>query len=322
MLKKEILLRKGMEKANDGLLKATIAFEKYNTPACWKGKPTVVTANLRKCLDEKDQRSALEANIEIRVKGFGWKEWHITKTVKNVKRPIKELSAHLRNIIKYENANEDKIPDKPHAEPPQRTATPVLGTLTDERRQLDVKHLEKIGGMRKAVGMLRKERKERNGKDSMYDLYQDWINPKLETLIGERIDICWPLTEVVEGGKKVKKGEWCQGKVIEIVNKADHEVKVEWDAIPDVAGFEQQQESNCFLRPDFWKKLKHWGWRKDIDVELFDNYYKETDEVEQEEGEEGNADLESDDGNWTTDSEDKVADIDDNNEETTAKNGD
>ena len=88
--------------------------------------------------------------------------------------------------------------------------------------------------------MLRKERKERKGKDSMYDLYQEWFNPKLETLVGEHIDICWPLTEVVEGGKKVKKGEWYQGKVVEIMNKADHEVKVEWDAMPDVEGVEQQ----------------------------------------------------------------------------------
>ena len=71
----------------------------------------------------------------------------------------------------------------------------VLGTMNDERRQLDAKHLEKMNGLRKAVNMLEFEIKSRADTNSMYDDFQSFEDQKLDEWVeGEmRIDINWPV---------------------------------------------------------------------------------------------------------------------------------
>ena len=76
----------------------------------------------------------------------------------------------LRNIIKEEK-NRD-IPAEAHWEGNISLKNPVLVTMTDERQQLDAKHLEKMNGFRKAVKMLIFEREKRVDPNSMYDAFQ------------------------------------------------------------------------------------------------------------------------------------------------------
>ena len=123
----------------------------------------------------------------------------------------------------------------------------------------------------------------------MYHLQQEFWCSKLDELLGRRIDIHWPMREEVLDGKKTLVGEWCQGKVLSVLNKKDWEVNVMWDAMPDVKGFEESAEA----------------WRMDADVELFENYYQDTDVLLQEEIEEEDrvdAYYESGDGGWTENS--------------------
>mmetsp|Transcript_32268 Transcript_32268/g.67833 ORF Transcript_32268/g.67833 Transcript_32268/m.67833 type:complete len:89 (+) Transcript_32268:1194-1460(+) len=63
-------------------------------------------------------------------------------------------------------------------------------------------------------------------------------------------------------------------------------VKVMWDAMLDVEGFDEYPEGECELDPNKWRKRSSWGWRKDIDVELIENYYDEDDMVVEEDDEE------------------------------------
>ena len=76
--------------------------EMYNSQACWKVDSKIVTANLRKLDSKGKKREAPKENIRICVKGFVWKEYHITWTHKRKLRPISELTAMLRKIIKEE----------------------------------------------------------------------------------------------------------------------------------------------------------------------------------------------------------------------------
>ena len=76
--------------------------------------------------------------------------------------------------------------------------------------------------------------------------------------------------------------------------------------MPDVKGFEESAEAACFLNPEKWRRLTGWGWRMNADVELFENYYQDTDVLLQEEIEEEDrvdAYYESGDGGWTENSD-------------------
>ena len=110
-----------------------------NSEACWKGDSKIVTENLRKLYLEAKKREALMENISISLKGFCWKDYHITWTHKCKLRPISELAAILRKIIKEEK-NRD-IPLEAHWDGHRPLKNPVLGTMTGERLQLYAQHL-------------------------------------------------------------------------------------------------------------------------------------------------------------------------------------
>ena len=85
------------------------------------------------------------------------------------------------------------------------------------------------------------------------------------------------------GDSKNKKSEqeyenwWCQGKEIEKVSNVPPTVKVLWDAM--LVDLEEDiSTSNQVLQPKKWKKKSEFGWRMDIDVELFENYHDMVDE--------------------------------------------
>jgi hypothetical protein len=186
-----------------------------------------------------------------------------------------ELADLLRMIIRREQNME--IPDKPPVDLPQRCPLPILGTLTDEVRQLDMRYFESEERIREVAKKLRLEREARGEESGMYAYLQPPEMPTLDELMGERIDVCWPY--IVGDNKKKSEQEYeyrgCQGKVIEKVIKVPPTVKVLWDAMPDLE--EDSSTSNQVLPPNEWKKKHKFGWRMDIDVELFENYHDTVD---------------------------------------------
>ena len=174
----------------------------------------------------------------------------------------------LEKIVVKEHDLE--IPDKPHCEANKRSACLVLGTMTNESRQLEAKHFKNIEAFCSAANKLSKERNERNNPDSMYAGRQQFDPPSLRSIKGKRIDILWPM----EG--RSNKALWFQGKVTE-VRPRSREVTVLWDANPDIPDFELPVECPVTLDEEKYRRYVHYGWRMDLDVELFDNFYEEDD---------------------------------------------
>ena len=85
------------------------------------------------------------------------------------------------------------------------------------------------------------------------------------------------------GDNNTTEKVWCQGTVLNIVSLKPPIVNVLWDAMLDVEGFENATEGERELNADKWRKTTAYGWRKDIDVELFENYYADDDDVVEEE---------------------------------------
>ena len=111
-----------------------------------------------------------------------------------------------------------EIPEKPPADLPQRCPLPILSTLTDEVRQLDIKYFDREERIREVAKKLHLEREARGEKSGMYAYLQPQEMPTLDELVGERIDVCWPY--VVGDNKKREQDyeyRWCQGKMIEKV---------------------------------------------------------------------------------------------------------
>ena len=73
--------------------------------------------------------------------------------------------------------------------------------------------------------------------------------------------------------------EWCQGKVKKCIRDYPPLVKLEWDAMPDVDGYEKKVEAEEELVPKKWRKQSNTGWRIDLDVELFENYHGHIDKA-------------------------------------------
>ena len=93
----------------------------------------------------------MKTNIIIRVKVFGWKELHIICTHQGVKSPLVELSDNLRKIIRFEK---NVIPTEPRTKISKRRPMPILGTMTDDRRKLDQKHLDTKKNVREVAEKL------------------------------------------------------------------------------------------------------------------------------------------------------------------------
>jgi len=72
---------------------------------------------------------------------------------------------------------------------------------------------------------------------------------------------------------------WCQGKVIEVYEKKNA-VKVCWDPIPDIAGWERSQETVRKLPSSKWNKNVDGAWRMDLSIELYDTSDEEESEEE------------------------------------------
>jgi len=116
-MKVEIARELGEKKAAKKTIKRTLFRLLYDLKYCMKGHPNVVAQTLKKLNSDSAKRDALKNNIYIRTKGFGWTEFHITIIHNHQPRYIRELSDHLRMIIRKEKNME--IPDKPPVDLPQ-----------------------------------------------------------------------------------------------------------------------------------------------------------------------------------------------------------
>lgn len=247
----------------------------WNSPACWKNDPKVVSRELKKLKSESAKYNAVKENIMIRVKGFGW-EWCKHAWSKDGRKyTVFELAKHLQMIIKKEKSLE--VPNEPPINMPDRMKLPVLGTQTSIVASLDEKYNANESEMKAKARKMRLER-ESKGEGSMHSQLQPFSRPDLEDLIGKRIDVLCS----VEMNDSTKALKWCQGEVLSIVN--ENTVEVKWDPAPDIEGYEESTVEQQVLQPGKWNKDKKDGsWRMDVDIDVenvVDDESDEEDEVE------------------------------------------
>jgi hypothetical protein len=128
---KEKALQKCMEENID----AQYYHRMWDSEACWKDDPKVVTRELKKLKSESAKYTAIKENINIRYKGFGWDWCKHAWSKDGRKYTVYELAKHLQWIIK-----EEKHKSKPKEPPinlPQRMDFPVLDTRTRNVASLD-----------------------------------------------------------------------------------------------------------------------------------------------------------------------------------------
>ena len=66
--------------------------------------------------------------------------------------------------------------------------SPILGTITGQRRQLDAKNFQKSEKLREAASKLHTGRKLRKAKKILYDYFQPWSMPTGKQLVNRRIE--------------------------------------------------------------------------------------------------------------------------------------
>ena len=96
---------------------------------------------------------------------------------------------------------------------PKRKTTPIVGTITSEVRELDIKYFLKVESFQEDAKELIKEQDTR-GEGSMYAYMQDEVRPEVSDLVEnkERIDALCGMNIMLDG-KETKVFRWCQGKI-------------------------------------------------------------------------------------------------------------
>ena len=160
----------------------------------------------------------------------------------------------MRHIIK--NKKPGDIPSEPKLNVPQRASLSILGTRTDDVKDLDQKYMVDEEEFKKKADEIRKQH-EAKGGGSIYYYLQPFSRPELSVLIGRLIDVYSQFNTGLR---------WCQGEVLNVVvNAKKLTVNVLWDDIPNgPPKYEKQVEDPVELLQGNWKKDSKNGWRMDV----------------------------------------------------------
>ncbi len=81
----EMIKKKSLDKAKEGLVEASYYWEMFHSKVCWKGKQSVVQKMLGRLKSESAKLEALKENIRMHVIGLGWKQFTITWSYKGAR---------------------------------------------------------------------------------------------------------------------------------------------------------------------------------------------------------------------------------------------
>ena len=159
---------------------------------------------------------AVQDNIRICVKGFGFAQYHIAWSKDGKKTPLITLVIHLKIIIEEEHP--DTIPDKPPTFVPQRPNFPILGQLLNKVKEINEKANDNDAELiAKANEMF--QQNEDNGITSVYSAMQERTVPNLNNMIGTQIEYLCEYTDTDD--KKQKFCHWCVGTILDVSTGTD-----------------------------------------------------------------------------------------------------
>lgn len=276
--KQELAKEQCYAKASDKQLDILCYFEKYSMRACLRTVEEVDEC-LKNLRSKAAKLSSLKENINIRVIGFGWKQFHTPWSKNGVEFTPSKLASHLKIILNAES--ELGIPEVPPIELPQLKELPHLGEVTADVKALCQNLNSESDAFVLRTRDLRRDRESR-GEGDRYQDYQPLNMPSVDELLNERsrIDMYCSYDVTNDDGTNEKVFRWCQGEVCGVSDgknmykpqsrrryKAGEAVMVLWDPIPELD--EPAQEYPVRLLPSKWnpKNPCEDGWRLDIRIE-------------------------------------------------------
>ena len=99
-----------MEKATDGHFECMIYHKMYESDKCWKTREEV-TEGMKALQYKKDKEQALKDNIQMRFKGLGYEDCHVTWSKNGKKKTLHALQLELFNIFRKAEGRE--VPTRP-----------------------------------------------------------------------------------------------------------------------------------------------------------------------------------------------------------------
>ena len=139
---------------------------------------------VKKLSSETAKYHFLKTNINIRVRGFGWKWAHHPWSRDGSRYSVADLAKHLRWVIREElkriNCGTLTIPTEPPVNIPKRHDVGTFGTEIEFIADLDSKYLNDEGVFKRKAEKIRQQREEM-GEESIYSHMQPYYRPELDS---------------------------------------------------------------------------------------------------------------------------------------------
>ena len=245
MKRQALLKQKKLECADRKYADGLVYIEIYHSDGGWKTEREV-NENYAALDSNNKKLSAIKEQINIRVKGFGWKDCHHPWSQGGEDYPPDVLKEHLvQKILPKERIR--PIPVKPNIQVPSREESFTLGTLTKDVVKLDKNNEKKLETIRKNAKEIL------NCKDHISKLQPLEAPPVDNTMLNKRLQKKFLFTEPDGEQKEI----WCKGKVVGVVRQQTT-VEIDWDDEVDVTP-EKLMESK-------WNTNKVGSWRLDVET--------------------------------------------------------
>ena len=140
------------------------------------------------------------------MKGFGWTQFHQSRSKDGKQHSVEFLAEKLKCIIKLQKKL--SIPDKPPINIPKRKKLPTLGKQIVVLENLDKNYIKDEEGFVRNADTIRKERED-IGIGSMYSEMQPRNRPKIDnTFVGTRIEVLF-MFDILDRDEPEKALRWC-----------------------------------------------------------------------------------------------------------------
>ena len=172
-----------MAKASEAHIEAYYYFRMSKSKTCWKTEEEV-DWDLPQIKSKNDKLNVVKENIQMRVKGYGWKDFAHPWSKNGKLYTAEELSVHLKSIIRYEETT--TIPIKPPFAAPARKVLPQLGDQSaDGARSLDDKFVSNVEGLEIQARETIRDRESVGEGDIIYSECQPPVMPEALDLLEE-----------------------------------------------------------------------------------------------------------------------------------------
>ena len=269
----KLVIEEGQAKMTDLMIDRLIYRKMWDSERAWK-TPAEVKKGLKEIEFKKDKISALQDNIQMHYLGMGREDAQTNWSKGGAPLSVPQLTARLIEILKMYKGK--PVPDAPETTMPRRKQLPVIGTLIEKVKQMDVENATKIKDFDISARKEWKNRTESGEAKTVQNLQKIGTNMLDQSWVGTRVEY-YAYYDIDEEGNE-RKLRPVGGKILEVSDgtwllpgartkcyKKNEAASVLWDAV---------EEANCpqcksieEFRPRKFNKDCEGGWRKEIEVD-------------------------------------------------------